>query len=170
MSLFWSSILCLMPPQLYERVDKWTHEPGPILIIRNTFPTLARVRLFSALIKSENTKTYLLSCNNIKNPKTPLTLLHQSHNSFSLHYCIVFILMHLLFYFTYIKHLVLDIHSVELGTQEKEIVLQVAWRERRELFWLFPESSISTPSYPHGENLLLLQHFALGDPTKWHIA
>jgi hypothetical protein len=33
MSMFRSSILRLMPQQLYERVDKWTHEPGPILII-----------------------------------------------------------------------------------------------------------------------------------------
>jgi hypothetical protein len=30
--------------------------PGPILIIRNTFPTLARVFLISSLIKSKNTK------------------------------------------------------------------------------------------------------------------
>jgi hypothetical protein len=37
---------------------------------------------------------------------------------------------------------VLENHSVELGTQDKEIVLQVAWRERGELFRLFPESSI----------------------------
>jgi hypothetical protein len=26
MSIFRSSILRLMPPQLYERVDKWTHK------------------------------------------------------------------------------------------------------------------------------------------------
>jgi hypothetical protein len=26
MTMFWSSALHLMPPQLYERVDKWTHE------------------------------------------------------------------------------------------------------------------------------------------------
>jgi hypothetical protein len=38
----------------------------------------------------------------------------------------VAILLHLLFYFTYIQHFVLDNHSVELGTQDKEIVLQVA--------------------------------------------
>jgi hypothetical protein len=40
--------------------------PDPILIIRNTFPTLARVFLISFLIKSENTKIYLLSCNHKK--------------------------------------------------------------------------------------------------------
>jgi hypothetical protein len=70
--MFWSSILFLMPPQLYERIHKWTHEPSPILIIRNTFQTLFHALLFLALIKSENTKTYLLSCNHIENPKTPL--------------------------------------------------------------------------------------------------
>jgi hypothetical protein len=63
----------------------------------------------------------------------------------------------------------LDNHSVELGTQDKEIIVQVAWREWRELFQLFPESSILTLIYSREENLLLLQHCALGVPTKWHI-
>jgi hypothetical protein len=32
-----------MPAHLYERVDKWTHKPGPLFIIRNHFflPLLA---------------------------------------------------------------------------------------------------------------------------------
>jgi hypothetical protein len=47
--------------------------PGPILIIINTFHTLFLALLFSSLTKSKNTKTYLLSCNHIKNPKTPLS-------------------------------------------------------------------------------------------------
>jgi hypothetical protein len=38
----------------------------------------------------------------------------------------VVILLHLLFYYSYIQHLVLDNHSVELGMQDKEIVLQFA--------------------------------------------
>jgi hypothetical protein len=109
---------------------------------------LARVFLNSSLIKSENTKTYLLSCNHIQNPKTPLSYsfsciiaLVYFHASYLL-YCIViyFIAFVILFYLH--SHLVLDNHSVELGIQEKEIVLQVAWRERRELFRLFPKSSI----------------------------
>jgi hypothetical protein len=33
----------------------------------------------------------------------------------------LFILVHLLFYVTYIQYLVLDNYSVELGTQDKEI-------------------------------------------------
>jgi hypothetical protein len=43
--------------------------PDPILIRRNTFPTLPRVLLFSASIKSENTKTYSLSYNHMKTQK-----------------------------------------------------------------------------------------------------
>jgi hypothetical protein len=43
-----------------------------------------------------------------------------------LHYCIVIYFIVFLFYFTYIQHLVLDNHSVELGTHDKDIVLQVA--------------------------------------------
>jgi hypothetical protein len=73
--------------------------PSPILIIRNTFPTLILEFQFSLLIKSENTKTYLLSCNHIKNPKTPLpyhfscilvifTLLHCN-----LFYCISYFIL-----------------------------------------------------------------------------
>jgi hypothetical protein len=46
--------------------------PGPILIMINTFPTLTRVLLFSSLIKSENTKTYLLSCIYNQNPSPTL--------------------------------------------------------------------------------------------------
>jgi hypothetical protein len=40
---------------------------------------------------------------------------------------------------------VLDNHSVELGTQDKEFCF-IAWREQKEVFWLFHESSIFTPS------------------------
>jgi hypothetical protein len=51
---------------------------------------------------------------------------------------IYFIASIILFYLH--SHLVLDNHLMELRTQDKEIVLQVAWRERRERFWLFPGS------------------------------
>jgi hypothetical protein len=47
-----------MPPHLYERVDELMN-PDPILIIKNTFPILLLAFLFSALIKSENTKKIL---------------------------------------------------------------------------------------------------------------
>jgi hypothetical protein len=73
MSMFRSSILRLLPPQLCERVEKWTHEPRSNFNhkkhLSNTFTCI----LISALIKSENTKTYLLSCNHTKNPKISLS-------------------------------------------------------------------------------------------------
>jgi hypothetical protein len=43
--------------------------PSKILIMRNTFPTLARVFLISSLIKSENTKTYYFLTIVSKTPK-----------------------------------------------------------------------------------------------------
>jgi hypothetical protein len=43
---------------------------------------------------------------------------------------------------------VLNNHTVELGTQGKDLVLQVAWQGQVELFWLFPESSILNPESP----------------------
>jgi hypothetical protein len=46
--------------------------PGPILIIRNTFRTHLDELLFSASFKSENTNTHLLSCIHLQNPKIPL--------------------------------------------------------------------------------------------------
>jgi hypothetical protein len=46
--------------------------PGLILIIRNTFPTIPRAILFLVLIKSENTKNSFTFCNYTENPKTTL--------------------------------------------------------------------------------------------------
>jgi hypothetical protein len=42
--------------------------PGPILIIRNTFPTLPYVFLFLVIINSENTKNIFTFCNYTENP------------------------------------------------------------------------------------------------------
>jgi hypothetical protein len=36
----------------------------------------------------------------------------------------------------------LENHTMESGMQDKVIVLQVAWRERGEIFLLFPDNSI----------------------------
>jgi hypothetical protein len=47
--------------------------------------------------------------------------------------------------------------------------LQVAWRRTMRAFSTVPESSILNPDFPRGENLLLLQHSALGVPTSWHL-
>jgi hypothetical protein len=58
-----------MPPHLYERVDKWTHEPRSIF---NNKKHLLLDFSFYALIKSENTKNIFTSCNYNKNPQTSL--------------------------------------------------------------------------------------------------
>jgi hypothetical protein len=91
--------------------------PSQILIIKNTFPTHLHVLLFLASFKSENTKTYLLSCIHLQNPKIPST----HHIYFIALLFTLFALLHILFYLR--LHLVLDKHSVELGTQDKEVVL-----------------------------------------------
>jgi hypothetical protein len=43
--------------------------PGPILTIRNTFPTLPHDFLFSVIIKSENTKNILPFATTLKTQK-----------------------------------------------------------------------------------------------------
>jgi hypothetical protein len=55
-------------------------------------------------------------------------------------YCIViyFTVLHILFYFYLHSHLVLDNHSVKLGTQERGIVLQVAGRRTTRAFLTVP--------------------------------
>jgi hypothetical protein len=94
--------------------------------------------LFSASFKSENTKTYLLSCIHLQNPKIPYT----NHITLLHHYLLY---LHL--------HLVLDNHSVELGA--RKFFYKLLEEERQELSRLFLESSILNPEFPCGENLLL---------------
>ena len=80
-------------PRYQERVHLWNHEPGPFLIIRNTFPTLLSPLLFAAIIKSENTKTLLHLAFIIKNPKN--IIYHYYHHpcifilpSLHIYYCL----------------------------------------------------------------------------------
>jgi hypothetical protein len=131
--------------------------------MRNIFPTHSCTLLFSASFYSENTKHIYFLAHTTKT---------QKH-----HYRIIFLLLHcyLLYRIAYYiifylhLHLMFDNHLVELGTQDKKIVLHVAWKRMSGAFWLFPESSILNPKFPHGENLLLLQHSIVGVPTSWHL-
>lgn len=72
--------------------------PGPILIIRNTFPTLLSSLLFSAIYYFENTKILSILAITHKNPKTTLlSSISSSLNldtlfTLSLHCVIVFTL------------------------------------------------------------------------------
>jgi hypothetical protein len=134
---------------------------GPIYIIRNTFPTLLYALLFLALNYSENTKTYLLLCIHNENRK------YHYHSILTLLHCYLLYRIAYHSYFTYIYTLCLTTTRWSWGHKNEELFSRLLEEERKELFRLFPESSILTPSFPHGENLLLLQHSALGVPT-WH--
>jgi hypothetical protein len=105
-----------MPPQLHERVVKWTHEPRSNLKYKKHFSdTFICTFIFSTkwFRKYKNIFTSLHTHTKPKNIITASYLL----------YCIIicFIVMHILFYFYLHLHLVLDNHSMELVTQEQEI-------------------------------------------------
>jgi hypothetical protein len=117
MSTFWSSALCLMPTQLRERVGKWTHEPRSDL---NHKKHLSNAFMDSFIFPKIQKHIYFLA-------HTTKTQKHHYRIIFTLLHCYLLycICYHISFYL--LLHLVLDNHSVELGTQDKEIVLQVAW-------------------------------------------
>jgi hypothetical protein len=86
-------------------------------------------------------------------------------------YCIViyFTLLHIIFYFYLHSHLVLDNHSVELGTQERGIVLQVARRRTTRAFLTVPESSILTPEFPLWGKFTLATTLCTWSPNLAHL-
>ena len=124
-------------------------KPGPILIIRNTFPLHLPSFIFSAINKSENKKILLLLAITHINPKT----ITQPCISSSLHIylpnsvgilifiCVLFylvatyLLYHLFIFIIFvsllIRNFVLDNHLVELGTQGILFVFQIARRGER---------------------------------------
>jgi hypothetical protein len=162
MSTFWSSVLRLMQPQLNEKIGKWTHKPRSNLNhkkhLSNTFicTFIFSTKLFQ---KYKNIFTFLHTHTKPKNIFTASYLL----------YCIViyFIVLYIIFYFYLRSHLVLDNYSVELGTQERGIVLQVAGRRTTRAFSTVSREFNINPEFSRGENLLLLQHSAPWVLT-WH--
>jgi hypothetical protein len=111
MSMFRSSALRLMLAQLYESVYKWIHEPKSNFNHKKHLSNAFTCTHFLAY-------TY----------KTQKYLPRIIFNLFALSY---FILCHL--------HHVLDNHSVDLGTQEKEVVFQVPWRRTMRAFSTVPQ-------------------------------
>jgi hypothetical protein len=150
MSMFRSSILRLMPPQLYERVGKWTHEPQSNFNHKKHFSNaFARTFIFSIILfqKYKNIFTFLHTQSKSKNTftafyKLHISLVYLSRIIFTLLHCYYFILFYLY------SHLVLDNHSVELGIQDKEIVLHVAWRRTVRAFLTVPWEFDIKPSVP----------------------
>ena len=143
--------------------------PGSLFIIINTFYLLLSTFTFSALIKFENTKIYLLLAITTKNPKR--TLLYRFRLVSSFVYLHISLLLFYILLFTLL------------------ILKPCAWQphggvgETRQLFcfvgcWKRLERSIAArslrvrykpSSHPCGENTRLLHHSALGVPTSWHI-
>ena len=76
-----------------------TMNPGPILIIRNNFPTTIIHFLFSAIYKFENTKILLLLAFTIHNPKT-LSII--AIIILAYHHCIFISCLHIYFLFAYL--------------------------------------------------------------------
>jgi hypothetical protein len=143
---FWSSALRLMPLQFNKKVGKCTHEPRSNLnhkkYISNTF---ACTFIFSTKLfwKYKNILTSLHTQPKFKNIILIAYLL----------YCIViyFTILHIIFTFTYIHTLCLTTTRWSWGHKNEELVWRLLEEERAELFWLFPESLILTPSLPRGE-------------------
>jgi hypothetical protein len=158
--MFRSSALRLMPPQLNERVGKWTHEPQYNL---NYKKHLSNTFICTFIFSTKLFQKYIYFF-----AYTTKIQKHHYHIIFTLLHCYLLCCTayHILF-FTYIHTLCLTTTRWSWGHKNEELFCRFLEEERWELFWLFPESSILTPSFPRGENLLLLQHSALGVPT-WH--
>ena len=98
--------------------------PGPFLIIRNTFQTTFKHLLHSAILKTENTKTLLLLAFSYKNPKN--TIHHHCYHPciFIYHHSIFTCCFAFIFILISFSHLVLDNHLVRLRAQSNLLCLQ----------------------------------------------
>ena len=107
-----------------------TMNPGPFLIIRNTFPTTFKHLLHSAIFKSENTKTLLFIAFTYKNPKN--TIHHHYYHPciFIYHHCMFLYCFALFIILISFSHLVLDNHLVRLRAQNNLLLCRTS-REGR---------------------------------------
>lgn len=89
-----------LPHLFKERVHCETMNPGPLLIIRNTFPITFIALLFSEIIKTKNTKTLCILHSSSKTQKyIPYHCYHYCH-----HPCILYLLhIYLLFCIHYLS-------------------------------------------------------------------
>jgi hypothetical protein len=149
MSTFRSSTLRLMPPQFNKRVGKWTYEPRSNLNhekhLSNTF---ACTFIFSTKLFRKYKNIFFFAY-------TTKTQKYHSHSIFNLLHCY---LLHRIAYHincTYIHTMCLTTTQWSWGHKNEELFCKLLEEERAELFWLFPESSILTPSFPHGGKFTL---------------
>jgi hypothetical protein len=143
-STFWSSALRLMPPQFNERVVKRTHEPRSNL---NHKKHLSNTFICTFIFSTKLFRKYKNIFTSLHTQLKPKNIITASY----LLYCI-FLLYRIAYniYFYLHPHLVLDNHSVELGTQEWEIILQVAGRRMTRAFSTVPREfdiNLKLPSW-----------------------
>jgi hypothetical protein len=86
-------------------------------------------------------------------------------------YCIViyFTVLDIIFYFYLHSHLVLDNHSVELGTQERGIILQVAGRRMTRDFLTIPREFDSNSEFPSWGKFTLATTLCTWSPNLAHL-
>jgi hypothetical protein len=142
--MFRSSALSLMPPQFNERVGKWTHEPRSNLNHKKHLSdTFICTFIFSSKLFRKY-KNIFTSLHTQQKPKNIIT------TSYLLYYIVIyFTVLHIIFYFYLHSHLVLDNHSMELGTQEWGIILQVAGRRTMRGFLTIPREFDINPEFPN---------------------
>ena len=99
-----------------------TMNPGPFLIIRNTFPTIFKHLLHSAILKSENTKTLLFIAFTYKNPKNNIHHHYYHPCIFIYHHCIFICCFAFIIILISFSHLVLDNHLVRLRAQNNLLI------------------------------------------------
>jgi hypothetical protein len=156
MSLIRLSILCLMPPQLYERVDEWTHEP------RSNFKHKKRL---------SNACTCLLififtSLQSYPKPKTPLS--HHISCIIALVYFHASYLFYCICYFIF-NTLCLTITRWSWGRNTRRLFCRLP-DKNKDSFLNYSPRVWYKPQVTLVGKIFLLQHSALGVPTNWHVA
>jgi hypothetical protein len=79
----------------------------------------------------------------------------ETYHLFTLLYCYLLYRTAYHIYFCLHSHLMLDNHSVELGTQERGIILQVAGRRTSRAFLTVPREFDINPEFPSWEKFTL---------------
>jgi hypothetical protein len=149
-----------MPPQFNKRVGKWTYEPRSNLNHKKHISKAFAYTFIFSIKLFRKYKNIITSLHTQPKPKNIIPIAY-------LLYCIVIYFTGLAYhiYFYLHSHLILDNHSVELGTQERGIVLQVAGRRTSGAFSTVLREFDINPEFPRGEILLLVHHSVLGVPT-----
>ena len=101
-----------------------TMNPGPFLVIRNTFPTTFKHLLHTAILKSENTKTLLFIAFSYKPPKNIIH--HHFHHPCIIiyHHCIFIYYFASIIILISFSYLMLGNHLVRLKAQSNLLCLQ----------------------------------------------